>query len=340
MKNVKLLLIGLVGFLGELYCVNAASNPYKQVTSWGDVNCTWSTWQETYNRTGIALPGWGNAREWYDAAKNAGFAVGSEPKAKSIIVLDNYEDYGHVAYVDHINNGKVYVWDSVTCYREMTDEEYATWRECIYNNTTSADDEYLCDYLKVMEETTCEYSKENHMLDSVIGYIYVTETKTSNSSSSSSSSSNSSSSSTKNVEKSSNNYLKELSIEEVDISFDKEILIYNLEVLYDIEKINVNAVAEDTKATISMDNEADLDVGNNTFKIVVTAEDKSTREYVININRLDKEKIEEENIVDKIDKVEEKDKGLIGWVVGVLLTVAVIIIIIFIIRNKKINKKK
>ena len=49
--------------------VNAASNPYGKYQSlYGitTVRCTWYAWQEAYEHTGVALPGWGNAQMWYN----------------------------------------------------------------------------------------------------------------------------------------------------------------------------------------------------------------------------------------------------------------------------------
>ena len=48
--------------------VNAASNPYGKYQSlYGitTVRCTWYAWQEAYEHTGVALPGWENAQTWY-----------------------------------------------------------------------------------------------------------------------------------------------------------------------------------------------------------------------------------------------------------------------------------
>lgn len=47
---------------------------------------------------GIALPAWGNAVNWWQSAMNAGYAVGSEPRAGAIAVWSG-DTFGHVAYV-------------------------------------------------------------------------------------------------------------------------------------------------------------------------------------------------------------------------------------------------
>lgn len=78
-----------------------------------DTNCTWTAWQQAYNRLGISLPAWGNAKNWFSGAQASGYATGSTPRANSIVVFsaqswNNY--YGHVAYVSDYNSatGKIY----------------------------------------------------------------------------------------------------------------------------------------------------------------------------------------------------------------------------------------
>lgn len=342
-QKTRFIILFALGFFFPFLFVSASTNPYAKTTSWGDVNCTWMAWQQTYDRTGIALPGFGNARDWYNDAKNAGFSVGSEPKANSIIVLDNYLEYGHVAFVDHTNNGVVYVWDSKTCYREMTDEEYALWRDCIKNNTTNEQDEYLCDSFKVMEETTCEYSKENGKLENVIGYIYVTEPRETPSTSTNQNSSSSSSFSTTNdnstpVVKSSNNFLKELKIEEIPFAFDKETLEYSLDVEYEVDHLRITALQEDETSTIEMEEEVDLEVGANPISILVTAEDSSVREYKLTINRLEKAIMEEddfEEVEKTVDTKEEKNLSFLSWSILGIFCLFIVGILVFIWIRKK-----
>ena len=80
------------------------ANPY----SGGWSNCTYGAWQAAYEQTGIQLPGWGNAGTWYDSAANAGFSVGTTPRAKSIAVWTD-SGAGHVAYVSAIDGDRMYI---------------------------------------------------------------------------------------------------------------------------------------------------------------------------------------------------------------------------------------
>lgn len=51
---------------------------------------------------------WGNANQWGDSARRAGFRTGHTPQVGSVIVFPNVmyegENYGHVAYVTAVNN--------------------------------------------------------------------------------------------------------------------------------------------------------------------------------------------------------------------------------------------
>lgn len=109
MKKMKLgklivciMLFASIAVLGKGEAL-AASNPYPNQQnvdgdSYYEVPCTWFAWQQVYNNTGIALPGWGDAVNWFERAKKAGYATGSVPKPGAIAVWSG-DYYGHVAYV-------------------------------------------------------------------------------------------------------------------------------------------------------------------------------------------------------------------------------------------------
>ena len=60
---------------------------------------------------------------------------------------------------------------------------------------------------------------------------------------------------------------------------------YELNVEYSVETIKVNYELEDSKASAKIEGSETLIVGENIFKIVVTAEDGTTKTYTIKINR-------------------------------------------------------
>lgn len=83
-----------------------------------------------------------------------------------------------------------------------------------------------------------------------------------------------------------NNYLSKLEVEGYTLTpeFDKDTLEYNLDLEYGTEKINVIATKEDSRSSITGTGEVLLSQGMNVIKVVVTAENGSTRIYVINAN--------------------------------------------------------
>ena len=76
----------------------AYGNPYYG----GYSNCTWTAWQLVYSAYGIALPNFGNAGNWANAARSYGYGVGYEPAAGSVAVWSSHVAY--VASVDYVSN--------------------------------------------------------------------------------------------------------------------------------------------------------------------------------------------------------------------------------------------
>ena len=83
---------------------------------------------------------------------------------------------------------------------------------------------------------------------------------------------------------SSNNYLSSLSVEgyELDKSFDKEVLEYNVELPNGTEKINISAKTAETTAKVSGTGEISVVEGANKISIKVTAENGNVKTYIIN----------------------------------------------------------
>lgn len=72
-----------------------------------EIPCTWFAWQQAYERKGISLPDWGNAVNWWQGAKNAGYSTGSTPQPDSIAVWSG-DYFGHVAYVTSVSGGNTF----------------------------------------------------------------------------------------------------------------------------------------------------------------------------------------------------------------------------------------
>lgn len=94
-------------------------------------------------------------------------------------------------------------------------------------------------------------------------------------------------------EKSSNNLLKSLVVapEGISPAFDPNTERYELTIGSDIEKLNIEAVADDEKAKVSISGNEKLELGKNTITIKVTAEDKSEKTYRIVVTKEKKEQL-------------------------------------------------
>lgn len=96
-----------------------------------------------------------------------------------------------------------------------------------------------------------------------------------------------------NVNKDSDNSLKSLSIDDQKLNpeFNKDTLEYSVELENNIEKIKINAEPTSSKSSIKGIGEIDVKEGLNKIEVVVTAENGSTRTYVINATVKEKDPI-------------------------------------------------
>lgn len=304
---MKKILVFLILFLSFITLSNASANPYgKYQDLYGvkTVRCTWYAWQEAYNNAGVALPGWGNAQTWYNLAAQSGFSVGQVAKANSIAVWSSSDAYGHVAYVVSVDSDGVY----------MTVNEGGMPDE-------------------VDSEGIIIGSRKSTSAANLIGFIYLSDAPKNNSGANSSNSSNSSN---KNNKLSSNKNITSLEIDIEDFSFDQNIFEYNLEVPYNKQIISIKGSPEDAKAIITGLGDKALQVGINTYPIIITAEDGSFIEYTINITRLEKEI----KTYDTNKYVEEENKNnniilIIGISSGVIIVAIITGILIY--KKKKID---
>lgn len=101
--------------------------------------------------------------------------------------------------------------------------------------------------------------------------------------------------------KSNDNSLKSLKIDKIPFNFKSDIYEYNLNTDYDISVINLEAVKNDLKATVTYDKEINLKVGINNIIIKVEAEDKSVKEYKLNITRSELVALVKDIKIDGID---------------------------------------
>lgn len=89
--------------------------------------------------------------------------------------------------------------------------------------------------------------------------------------------------------KASNNYLSSLSISGGKINFNKNTTSYKLTVDHNVTAVTISASTEDSKAKVSGTGSKNLNLYNNDFKVVVTAENGSIRTYTVSVVRKDKD---------------------------------------------------
>ncbi len=269
---MKKKIIFLIAFLMIPMVCLGASNPYPKTQNFNGYTstpCTRVAWQEAYDRLGIALPGWGNAVDWYRNAANAGYQVGSEAKPNSIAVYSGFYDYGHVAFVIEVSDETMRVVENKGSSEGKTEGTRS-------KGIGSGEESGL--YL--------------------IGFIYITEPKTSTGTTTTTT--------TTTTTKSSNSALKKLEVKDYDLNFQKDNYYYELTVPYEKENVSINATLDSSKASLKYDKEPTLKVGDNILEIKVTAEDKSQSVYILNIIR--EEKKENQDVNEVVNEEETKEK--------------------------------
>lgn len=164
-----------------------------------------------------------------------------------------------------------------------------------------------------------------------------------------------------------NTNLETLAIEDVYLypPFSNEITEYNTEISNDINNLNILAIPENENATVKIEKEDTLKVGDNIITIYVTAQDgKNTKQFNINVHKRTNEeetKYEEEqsqmdiklNEAYKIEKLKTNGestyeserlinynaKDKIGKNINIFVLILVIIIIISILLYTKYKRK-
>lgn len=95
--------------------------------------------------------------------------------------------------------------------------------------------------------------------------------------------------------------LEYLKVEEGKVEFNKDITEYKITVENIVNKITINAKAVSSKAKVSITNPT-LVVGENKVKVLVTAENGATKEYVITVIRNEENKtLSSDNYLNSID---------------------------------------
>ena len=159
--------------------------------------------------------------------------------------------------------------------------------------------------------------------------------------------------------KSNNNYLSSLSVEGYELSpeFDKQTLEYTLNKKIKESEINIKAIADDSKATVTGTGNIKINKNQNKFRIDVTAESGTVRTYIIKITQDDnfstitnedenttindmKTTLTDRTIINEIENQEEDNKidSNKKIIIGIIFFVITLIVIMTVIAKKKRKK--
>lgn len=320
--------------------VYAASNPYKKTFNYNGhplTNCTWYAWDQASRKAQVNLPGWGNAATWYNSAKNAGFEVGSTPRAKSIVVWSWYnsngKNLGHVGYVEKVVGDRIYVWDSdSSCH----DENYPPFKECM-------DKALLIDqaaqeecYVKYAKQVACEYSASYWSIPGdLIGYIYLDNApvvKTTKKTTKVPTTKKTTTTTTTTEPVSQMPYLNNIELSNGTIDFKKDVYKYEIEITDDISELSITATPESDDLLIQGDGKVNLVAGQNEF-IIKVYNDTNETTYTITIN---KRIVEKEQVINN----EKKEKKFLSREIIISIIIGVVLFIIVIVIYICIHKKR
>lgn len=132
------------------------------------------------------------------------------------------------------------------------------------------------------------------------------------------------------------NTVKAITITNNDFIFNKDTKKYNILVDEDVNDIEINVIPNDSKATVSIENNTNLKVGLNEVKVAVTAENGDKNEYLFNVYRIGEEK-KEETVPDK--PVEEPKNNNIWMVISGIELLVIIGLLLLLLKKKKNNKE-
>ena len=144
---------------------------------------------------------------------------------------------------------------------------------------------------------------------------------------------------------STDNTVKSISITNYDIKFNKDTKTYNVLVEEEVNEIEIKVTPNDSKATISIENNTDLKTGLNKVVVKVTAENGDTNEYLFNVYRIGEEK-EEEVIPTPIptndDKREDTNDKINIWMIisGIELLLIIILLALLLLKKRNSKNKK
>ena len=148
----------------------------------------------------------------------------------------------------------------------------------------------------------------------------------------------------------SNANLENLAIENVTLipEFNSEITDYTAEFSEDIQSLNILAIPQREAATVTIEGNENLQIGDNVIKITVLAEDGETSKiYNIVVKKNEVTEEESENLNEDIEANNERidneienetEKDSLTWIIVIIaLSIIIITSIIIILKRKKHN---
>lgn len=139
--------------------------------------------------------------------------------------------------------------------------------------------------------------------------------------------------------KSNNNYLASLQIEGYKLvpDFSKEIMEYYLDKEINSDTININAVPDDSKATVIGTGKIKVNFEDESCRVEVTAESGTVRTYVIHLKTYE----DVQKITDVNGKnISESNKTYLNILLAIILFLIIILVFVVIFIKKKKGKIK
>lgn len=132
------------------------------------------------------------------------------------------------------------------------------------------------------------------------------------------------------------NTLSSITIADYNINFNPEIMEYTI-LLTDAVMPEINAIANDSNATVTINNSESIKTGNNIIEISVIAENGAQQIYKINAIYLDEV---EETAAPDTEVKEELNIWLVIAIIEIILILGIITTVLILIKKGKIIFKK
>ncbi len=138
---------------------------------------------------------------------------------------------------------------------------------------------------------------------------------------------------------STDNTVKSISITNQDFKFNKDTKKYNILVDEDINEVEIKVTPNDSKATVSIENNTNLKPGLNEVKVKVTSESGNVNEYLFKVYKIGEEGKKEETPINNkpIEKEEVKDeqKGINIWMIIACIELLIIIVLVVLLKKNR-----